>query len=283
MATESQGPRPRDTKPRRKRGSVSESVLRQVPALDRARLVGRLASSMAHDVKNPLLVILMGVGFLEKKLADRDPEVDDLLRHMESAVRRANQTLQEFHEFARTQGEMRRAWTVDTILERCLVLVRQEFVRRGVRLTTRVEKGLPLLWVNRGDAEQAIIGLALNALDATAGRPGAAVRVAARRGRGGLVLIEVIDNGPGLVASDRARLYSPFSTRERLTAASGLGLAAARSIMARSGGRIRVRNRVARPGVRAVLGLPAAPVADAVGQPDMPGNLRGPLGPGRAS
>lgn len=120
-------------------------------------------------------------------------------------------------------------------------LLRATAAERGVDLRCEVEpEGLELV-ADPELVEQALVNVVLNAIQAVEGRPGAWVRLRARSGPFGRPVVEVTDNGPGLLPEVREAIFVPFFTTK--PGGSGIGLSLARQIARLHGGTLTVRSR----------------------------------------
>jgi len=254
---------------RRHEGAVL--VLDDVTPLIRAQRVAAwrdVARRLAHEIKNPLTPIQLSAERLRRHFAQAPPQTQTLVRECTEAIIVEVEALKglvdEFAQFARLRGPRMLPVDFNHLIDDTLRLYEGVLPQGPVRL----ERDLaPLLPPVRADAEQirqVIINLVDNALEAIGGPnppvpPGAApptIRVTtAYDQRDGVVRLVVADNGPGVPAADREKLFMPYySTKGR---GSGLGLAIVRRILVEHGGGIEADE--AQPsGTRFTVELPAA-------------------------
>ena len=214
---------------------------------ERAGLASRMAAMVAHEVRNPLGIIRGGAELLRERAGDEgDRELlDDIL----GEVRRLNTLTEEFLELGRDGALSLTPVAIGSLARE---------VCEGVALRFRDH---PLEIVAAGDAtaladesklRQALLNLTLNAAQASDGK--GAVRVETVADAGG-VRITVTDTGPGVPSELRAHLFEPFVTGK--SGGTGLGLAVARKILERHGGRLSYVSTVR--GARFDAWMPAAP------------------------
>jgi signal transduction histidine kinase len=188
-----------------------------------------------------------------------DPaEERDFLQRMRKETERINRILRDLLQFARpgdkheligsAQGNVAEA-VADTA-----ALIAPQKAMQHVELDLRVPEGLPLVALGAEQLMQLVLTLLLNAVDALDG--GGRVRVAAERGTLGVRLI-VEDNGPGVAAAVRDRLFEPFVTTKDIGKGTGLGLAVCRGLVEAVGGTILLDAAYAE-GARFVVELPEA-------------------------
>jgi two-component system sensor histidine kinase HydH len=206
---------------------------------DQLASLGQLAAGLAHELRNPLtairtLVEAARTGGPSAQLDGRDLEVVD------EELTRLDATLQSFLDYARPPKLQRRAIDLRDVIDRTVLLVKPRAEQQSVSL----EVAQPTIPVRvNADPEQlrqVVLNLLLNALDAvgSGGRieVGAQEDVAQRR-----VTLTIADNGPGIAASIRDKLFEPFVSSK--AAGTGLGLTICRRIVENHGGTITVDNR----------------------------------------
>jgi two-component system nitrogen regulation sensor histidine kinase NtrY len=213
-----------------------------------------VAQRIAHEIKNPLTPIQLSAQRLRRRLA-RDPGQDQRLvtECTETIIQEVDglkRLVDEFTRFARMPGLSPRPTDVRPLVETVAALYRES--HPALRLTTRCADALPLLEVDPDHVKRAVLNLVDNAVEAVAGAGHVEVDVVAA-GDGTSVQIVVTDDGPGIKAEDRERLFLPyFSTK---TNGMGLGLPIVSEIVIEHGGSIRVEDVVPH-GSRFTLELP---------------------------
>lgn len=233
--------------------------------------LGSLAAGFAHEIKNPLAVLQMGLELWARRKREDDTEAAEALSMMEKAVERASSIVQRLLSFAAPAGAARHLTSINSIIEVSREMVRHELGRRDVTLVEELSPDLPELLLDAASMQQAIVNLLMNAIQASP--PGGTVTVCSSRfrldqpgaeaGRGptkrlppGMVTVqcEILDEGPGLSAEVQRRLYHPFFTTKQQGEGTGLGLYVTRNIVELHGGRLSLGNRPD-GGTRAVITL----------------------------
>ena len=221
-----------------RRGRALEA---QAAEAERMATIGTLAAGLAHEIRNPLNSLSLNMQMLEEDLA-RDPRLGTrrVLSITRGEIGRLERLVTDFLAYARPRPlEPRRvlAWS---LLEHARDLLAGQAAAQRIQL--RVEDEAPGAWieVDPQQLSQLLLNLTQNAFSACQerGRPGKVVlRI---RREAGQVALEVEDNGVGIAAEDRERIFEVFySTRKGGT---GLGLAIARRIAAGHGGEIEVES-----------------------------------------
>lgn len=228
-----------------------------------------LAGGIAHDFNNILTVVS---GNISLALEDACPDchAKAVLPAALECLQRAASLTRQLLAYAGKGAFVRTPVSVSGVGERTVALLQPSTPKR-IRLRTGFAPGLPPLWMDPGQMEQIFSNLILNAIEAIPdGQPGM-VSVDARA-QGGTIEIEVSDNGCGIEAETRKRIFEPFfSTR---FPGRGLGLAAVEGIVRTLNGRIEVESAVGRgTRMRVILPVPHAvqpPATPAVPKPASP-------------
>jgi two-component system nitrogen regulation sensor histidine kinase NtrY len=219
-----------------------------------------VAQRIAHEIKNPLTPIQLSAQRLRRRLA-RDPGHDQQLvtECTETIIQEVDglkRLVDEFSRFARMPALAPRPTDLRPIVEAVAALYRES--HPALRLITRYPESIPLLDVDPDHIKRAVMNLVDNAVAAVGGAGNVEVEIV--NVPEGIQLV-VSDDGPGISAEDKEKLFLPyFSTK---TNGMGLGLPIVYEIVAEHGGAIRVEDNLPR-GSRFIFDLPvvraAAPV-----------------------
>jgi len=232
-------------------------VLDDLTPLMRAQKVaawGEVARKLAHEIKNPLTPIQLSAQRIRKAHLKRAPDLDKIVGESTSAIVQEVEALKnlvdEFAQFARLPAVNPQPAALHDVVEQALSLYDGLFA--GVRLERRFAPDLPGLRLDHDQMKRVLINLVDNAIEATDKKGTVTISTEYDRGAG-RVRLGVADDGPGIPAEDRDKLFVPhFSTKKR---GSGLGLAIVNRIVQEHGGVIRVEDNAPR-GARFVVDLP---------------------------
>ncbi|HEX2168034.1 MAG TPA: PAS domain S-box protein [Longimicrobiales bacterium] len=222
-----------------------EEQLRQSQKME---AVGRLAGGVAHDFNNLLTAIAGHTELLLEDLGEDDAirsDIEEILR----AVDRASNLTRQLLAFSRRQVLQPRLLDVNQVITDLGTLLRR-LIGEDVTLSVSLDSGLPTIRADRGQIEQVVMNLIVNARDALP--HGGEVRLATkaleveddslehRRGvsPGTYIQIAVSDNGVGMDEAVMTRIFEPFFTTKEQGKGTGLGLPTAHGIVSQSGGRI---------------------------------------------
>lgn len=236
---------------------------------ERLAAVDKMASMMAHEVRNPLSSIGLNVEMLEdelERLAEGDPaaieEARALCKSTLHEIHRLNSLTEDYLTLARLPKPSLEQKPLAPILRAVADFVREDLSKRKVTLSSSVEGGSADGENAEGlqaavDAEQlwqCLLNLLRNAAEAVAQKGGGHVALRLRRAEE-RVVIDVIDDGPGIEAEVLPRLFDPFfSTKKH---GSGLGLALTQEIVRDHGGEITVATEL-RHGSTFSISLPTS-------------------------
>jgi len=208
------------------RGRLETELRRE----DRLRAVGRLASSLAHEIRNPLNSIRLTVQLLEQKLKTNSIRSQDLAI-VKGEVDRLNTLVTDLLDLQRTRQPRPERQTVLPVVEHCMDLLRKQAEAQGHSLEIGTPQVGSYAVFDSQQLTQVLVNLLLNAIQATPAHGRIQVLVYDRKEG---VEIVVQDDGPGLNDEQREHLFEPFYTTK--PGGTGLGLAISRELIRSQGG-----------------------------------------------
>jgi len=235
----------------------------------RASYVGLLASGLAHEIRNPLNAMNMNLQMLEEELLARPDLVEpghvELLESTKSEVKRLVRLVNNFLTYARPAQPRFEPRDINLVVREVVRLLEADFRQSRVVLRMDLEPLLPQVDADEAQFKQALINLMVNARQVL--KDGGQVTLRTRASSRGEVELEVEDNGPGIPADTRERIFEVFYSSRG--GGTGLGLPIARQIVERHGGTVEVdsqegsgttfRIRLPRRHARPATGTPGAP------------------------
>jgi len=268
-----------DISARRRAQEQAAAQAERAQTASRLIAMGEMASSVAHEINQPLTAISNYCTGIISRLRGGAIGQDELLTALDKTARqaqRAGQVVQHIRSFVKRSQPRRQLTQAQAIAEQALELADIELRRRGVRLTRHIEPGLPTLHADPILIEQALLNLIKNgaeSIEAAARPPGERVvdlRVTRHQADGApAVRFAVTDSGRGLAPQVVDRLYEAFFTTK--SEGLGVGLNLCRSIVEAHRGRIEAGNLY---NAGQIVGccfsfwIPARPAASARNPPD---------------
>lgn len=221
----------------------------QVARAERLADLGRMAASIAHEIRNPLSAIVNSIGLLRQPGAEVDQRLFDIVSE---EVSRLDAIIGEFLLFARPPARAALPCRVADLIRDTVVLFHQSGqMRDGVEIRVHCPDDLPFVHADPKQMRQVLWNLLDNAVAAISGR--GFVDISARFDRNGAVTLEIVDDGPGL--ADVKAIFEPFYTTK--AQGSGLGLAVVSRIARDHGATLEAGNEPGR-GARFTIGMPVA-------------------------
>jgi PAS domain S-box-containing protein len=206
--------------------------------LSRAETLSEVSASLAHELNQPLAMILTNAEAAQALLAKEPPdlmEVGEILADIVSADRRASDVIRHVRALLGRGEPQREELALDDAIHRVLHLLGNEIDDQGVTVDLRLATDLPSVQADRILIEQVLLNLINNACDAIADNPPGERRVSVvTRAHADRVLVEVTDNGCGF--SDPEAIFDAFYTTK--PGGLGMGLAIVSSIVNSHGGRV---------------------------------------------
>jgi len=233
-------------------------VLDDVTPLIRAQKVAawrEVARRLAHEIKNPLTPIQLSAERLRRNLANAPPPakalVDECTTTIIGEVESLKGLVDEFSQFARMPAPRTVPTDLGQLITDTIALYRGLF--NDVRIEPQFAADLPLARVDAEQIKRVVINLVDNAIEAME-RRGRIVVEAQHDPGNSVIRVVIADDGPGIPAAEREKLFLPYySTKRR---GSGLGLAIVRRIVAEHGGSVEVGDNAPR-GTRFTIELPS--------------------------
>ena len=246
--------------------TVGEDVTVRVEAIqainraEKLAAVGRLAAGVVHEINNPLATIAACAEALEQRIDEGAFEMsesaDDLAEYLgliKSEAFRCKAITTDLLDFSRIRTSERQSADAGDIVRSAANLISHQKRGDGITQTIEIESDLPMVSVDGGQMQQAIIALATNGIDAMSA--GGRLTFRAFR-KGNRVVLEVEDTGAGIPVENMSKIYEPFFTTKEVGSGTGLGLAVCYGIVSEHGGRLSVRSNLGK-GTTFSIFLPA--------------------------
>jgi two-component system sensor histidine kinase HydH len=240
--------------------SQAAVAIRNTHELERLRsgalaALGRMATEVAHELRNPLAGLRLYAHHLQQRLAKvADAEGVDLARKISSTVDHLADVVSDITAFGKTAELRRAAVDLHPLLDECLSLARARCTVDNVDVRRDYDARCPQGMLDARELRKAFLNLIVNGMEAL--RPGGHLGVSTAWDAGaGVATVVVEDDGVGMSEETASRLFDLFYTTK--TDGTGLGMAIARAALEAHGGELKVAS-VLGQGTRMTVRLPLA-------------------------
>jgi PAS domain S-box-containing protein len=223
---------------------ASEELARQREMLhqrEKLAALGSLLAGVAHELNNPLSVVVARAAILEERA---DPATRDAASKIRAAAERCARIVRTFLAMARQQQPERVPVTVSEVVSAALDLTGYALKTSGVEVTLDLAPRIPPVLADADQLHQVFMNLIINAQHALQDQPLPRELSLASRfdSSTNTIRITVADNGPGIPASVRKRIFEPYFTTKPLGTGTGVGLAVCLGIVEAHGGTLAVES-----------------------------------------
>jgi two-component system NtrC family sensor kinase len=216
----------------------------QIIQAEKLATLGQLAAGVVHELNNPLTSITVYAEHLLRKnqRAGGDPTDSERLGRILEAAQRILNFTRDLVTYARPSAEEPREVSLESLLEQSVVFCEHVLGERGVTVERRYAPGLPAVLAVPSQLHQVFINLITNACHAMPEGAGRLVLETAQERAGGPITVRIVDNGSGIPAEIRDRIFEPFYTTKSEGKGTGLGLSIVRNIVHQHRGEIAVES-----------------------------------------
>ena len=235
----------------------NEKLLRQqLIQSEKLSAIGELISGIAHELNNPLTGV-MGYSQLLQLRKDLDERARETLLKINNLALRCQKIVQNLLSFARKQKPERTLSNVNDMLERTVELRNYELSVNNIEIVRELERTLPKTIADAHQLQQVFLNVITNAEHAMLQAHGRGRLVIRSRAdmQNNRIVVEIIDDGPGIPESQLSKIFDPFFTTKEVGKGTGLGLSLSYGIIKEHGGNIYARSRVGE-GTSFVIELP---------------------------
>jgi len=224
-----------------------EIMNRQVIETGKLASIGELAAGIAHEINNPVAIMVEEAGWIQDLLGDEDFKESENLNEFKRALlqihiqgKRCKEITHKLLSFARKTDSLVQDAHINALIEEVVGISAQRARYSNVAIHTDLDKNLPLTEISPTEFQQVFLNLINNALDAM-GKKGGVLNIASRF-ENGHIIIQVSDSGPGIPPEILSKIFNPFFTTKPVGKGSGLGLSICYGIIKKMGGEIDVQS-----------------------------------------
>lgn len=234
---------------------VAEELASQREALrqsEKLSAMGELLAGVAHELNNPLAILMGRAALLENKTSD--PAVKTEVGKISAAAERCGRIVRTFLSMARQKSPECTPADLNDVVTSAIDLLGYSLRTSGIELETQLAEVLPEPYMDADQIGQIVVNLMVNAQHVLAEQPPPRrIMIETGQSKGG-VYCRVSDNGPGVPAELQQRIFDPFFSTKDSGMGTGVGLSVSRSISREHGGQLKLENN--EQGATFVLWLP---------------------------
>lgn len=230
----------------------------QLVQAEKLNAIGLLASGVAHEVKNPLGIIIQGINYLQAKFPESKEDVSNTFSMMMESAHRANRIVNTLLDFAKAKKLELKLEDINAILEGALELVKANIKFEKINIDIDKKKNIPQIFVDKNRLEQVFVNLIMNAIQAmpeggkifvrsydkmlSESKEGIYGRIDYFKAGEKVLVVEITDTGEGIPPAAFKKLFNPFFTTKGLHGGSGIGLYVSRNIIDMHKGLIEIQS-----------------------------------------
>lgn len=219
-----------------------ELEIQRMSALNSARLasLGELAGGIAHEINNPLAIIMGSAQRLTRELGRNNiAQVRQCTEQIIQTGERIAKVIGSLRKLARDgQESPRGTFDLGRLIQEVVLLSEEKIRHQGIDLSISIEAGTQI-FANEVEISQVLFNLLSNSIDAVEGMNERWIRIEARW-EPEMTIIAISDSGPGILGEIVSRIMEPFFTTKEIGKGTGLGLSISLSIAKRHGGDLRL-------------------------------------------
>ena len=234
-----------------------ERTQKQLIQSEKLAALGIVAAGIAHEVKNPLAIIIQGVDYL-KSSTGSDAHLVEVINKINKSAFRADSIIKGLLSFTRQMPIQAEQVEIETVIEETLSFIEHQLKRKHIKLIKQFSPDLPKVTIDINQIKQVFLNILLNSIDAmddrgtlTISAEPAGSAQAERHLR-----IIVTDTGCGIPADKIEKVFDPFYTTKDSKGNAGLGLSITKGIIDKHHGTVRIESEVDK-GTKVIIVLPA--------------------------
>jgi len=209
--------------------------------------IGKLSAGIAHEVKNPLAIIQLGINYLQKTLR-KDEVIYEVVEDIDHAIQRADSVIKELIDFSASRQLNLEKQEMNPVIEESLSLVKHELTKHNINVDMKMEENLPFVEIDRSKLQQVFINIFMNAIHAMDSNGILVIRTYASEFENemkkhnlnntgqfsltrNVIVVEIEDTGPGINSEVESKIFEPFFTTKKSGMGIGLGLTVTENIV----------------------------------------------------
>ena len=220
--------------------------------------LGMVAAGVAHEVKNPLAIIIQGVDYL-KTSAPADPLLPDIVERISKSAQRADSIVKGLLSFTRQMPLEPTETEIETLIEETLSFAEEQIKSKNINITRHFSPGLPTIHIDSNQIRQVFTNILMNSLEAMPNGGTISIStdsIKSEAAQKNDLQIVFADTGCGIPADKIEKVFDPFYTTKDTSGNAGLGLSITKGIIDKHQGTIRIESEPGK-GTRITIRLPS--------------------------
>ena len=212
---------------------------RQIQQAEKMSLIGHLATTIAHEIRNPLSGILTTAQLLEEEF-DQDDQRKMDMQDITQEIHRIEKLINEMLSFSKPQPLQFNSVDIHDILNMAFSFLRKEAKRHNIEIVEDFDRTLPKIKIDPNRIQQVFLNLMLNAIESMAN--GGRLKISTNRSEE-WIEIKFIDSGIGISKENLNKIFDPFFSTKTKNKGTGLGLSVSYKIIKDHKGEIEVESK----------------------------------------
>jgi len=215
---------------------------------DKLAALGKMGASVAHEINNPLVVVMQKIGWMEDLLEEEDLEKTKNLEEYKKTINKIDHHLERIRKvihnmlgYARRMEPRFEEVDINETLDRTIDLLENYALVNNINIQTDLSSSLPIIANDKAQLQQVFLNLISNAIDAIS--KDGLIEIDSRTADSH-ILVTIADDGPGIPKDQHGRVFEPFFTTKETEKGTGLGLWISYDIMEKMGGTIMFASKV---------------------------------------
>ncbi len=197
---------------------------------NKLELLGKLAATLSHEIRNPLSVLKLNLHFLKVYSENVDKESYDIILACEVALERITKLMENILEFSRRPMDEQEVTSINEIIEQAIVILNPVATKNSILFDKQLGENIVPLFVNRNKILQVILNLLTNAIEASNNGGNIIVKTARTEKNGSAIIRLVIEDfGIGIKESDKENVFKEFYTSKKT--GTGIGLSVCKKLL----------------------------------------------------
>ncbi len=225
--------------------------------------IGEVASSIAHEINNPMGIISLSLTMLEHELSfieiqseEKKNKISTTMRNIESSVNRTSKIISNLLDFSREGSKDKlESKNLNTILSKTLIFIEEKMKKNKIKLdTSSLDTTLNII-TKETQFSQVLVNLINNSIDALKNSSVKEIKISTEV-KEDICVIHFIDSGPGIPKKIEEEIFSPFYTTKEIGSGTGLGLSISRQLMREMSGDLHLVNEAQESGAHFEVSIP---------------------------